>query len=163
MKRAFSSFAAFGAVVLMAIPAQASGAGAVSVTQNVNDGVSTMDVTNPCTNVAGTVTENFNAVFHVTMLTSGVGAGTGWGTFTLAGTFTLVQVNGVTYSGHITIWDGQNFNLQNYTATSTFILHATGSDGSTLSFHDVFHITAQLNPPPAPPTIVVFFDKPTCG
>ncbi|HEY8803340.1 MAG TPA: hypothetical protein VIN00_09705 [Candidatus Dormibacteraeota bacterium] len=160
MRRAVSTFAAIGVVLVMAIPAQASGAGAVSMTQNIHNGTSTFDVTNPCTGVAGTVTENFNAVFHLTVLTSGVGAGTGWGTFTLAGDFTLVQVNGVTYTGHITIWDGQNFNLTNYTATSTFILHGKGSDGTSLSFHEVVHITAQLGPPP---TIVVFFDKPTCG
>ena len=130
MKRAVSSFAAIGAVLLMATTAQASGAGAVSFTQNIHNGTATMDVTNPCTNVAGTVTENFNSVFHVTMLTSGVGAGTGWGTFTLAGTFTLVQVDGVTYSGHITIWDGQNFNLQNLTSTSTLWLPTSRYVGS---------------------------------
>ena len=161
MRRAISSFAALGAVVLMAIPAQASGAGAVSFTQTFHNATQVLlDSPNPCTGVLGTVTLTYNGVFHMTVLTSGVGAGTGWGTFTGAGDFTVAQVNGVNFTGHFMNWDGFNFNLQNFTSTGTFILHGTGSDGSTITFHEVIHITALLT---SPPTVIVQFDKPTCG
>ena len=154
MRRAISSFAALGAVLLMAIPAQADGA--TTFTQNFHNATMTFDIANPCTGVAGTVTETFNAVVHTTFLANG----TGWGTFTMEGMFTLAQVNGVIYTGHVMGWDGFNFNLNNFTATATFSLHATGSDGTTLSFRDVFHITVLAGPPP---TVVVMFDKPSCG
>ena len=161
MRRAISSLAALGAVVLMAIPAQASGAGAVSVTQTFHNATQVLtNSPNPCTGVLGTVTLTYNGVFHMTVLTSGVGAGTGWGTFTGAGDFTVAQVNGVNFTGHFMNWDGFNFNLQNFTSTGTFILHGTGSDGSTITFHEVIHITALLT---SPPTVIVQFDKPTCG
>ncbi|SRR5216684_3913335 len=154
MRRAISSLAALGAVLLMAVPAQA--AGATTFTQNFHDATATFDVVNPCTGVAGTVTETFNAVMHITFLANG----TGWGTMTMEGAFTLAQTNGVIYTGHVQGWDGFSFNLNNFTASATFNLHATGSDGTTLRFHDNFHITVLAGPPP---TVVVMFDKPTCG
>ncbi len=107
-----------------------------------------------------TVTLTYDGAFHVTVLTSGVGMGTGWATFTGTGTFTLAQVDGVTFTGHFTAWDGQNFNLQNFAATAILVIHGTGSDGSSLTFHDVSHITVLAGPPPS---VVVSFDKPTCG
>jgi hypothetical protein len=161
MRRAISSFAALGAVLLMTVPAQANGAGAVSITQTFHN--ATMFVAaspNPCTGVPGDLTLTYNGVAHMTVLTSGVGAGTGWGTFTATGALNVVQVDGVIYTGHFTTWDGFNFNLQNFTGTGTFSLHATGTDGSTLRYHEVMHITALLGPTP---TIIVSFDKPTCG
>ena len=160
MRRAISSFAALGAVVLMAIPAQASGAGATTFTQTFHNASQVLVSPNPCTGVLGTVTLTYNGVFHVTFLTSGVGAGTGWGTFTGTGAFTVAQVNGVTFTGHFMNWDGFNFNLENFTSTSTFILHGTGSDGSTISFHAVAHITALLT---SPPTVVVQFMMESCN
>lgn len=161
MRRAISSFAALGAVLLMAVPAQASGAGAVSMTQTFHNAVQTMaDSPNPCTGVLGDVTLTYNGVMHVTFLTSGVGAGTGWGTFTATGDLSVIQDNGVTYTGQFMTWDGFNFNLENFTSTMTFIVHATGSDGSTVSFHSVAHITALLT---SPPTVVVQFMMGTCS
>lgn len=161
MRRAISSFAALGAVLLMALPAQASGAGAVSFTQNMHNVTSTFDVVNPCTNQSGTVTETYNAVLHVTVLTSGVGAGTGWFTFTISGDITLVQTNGVTYTGHMTGWDGGNMNLQNFTGTDIFIVTANGSDGTHISFHAVAHITVVMTN--SSPTVVVQFAMGTCN
>ncbi len=161
MRRAISSFAALGAVLLMAVPAQASGAGAVSITQTFHNATQVMlNSPNPCTGVLGTVTLTYNGVFHMTVLTSGVGAGTGWGTFTAAGDFTVAQVNGVNFTGHFMNWDGFNMNLQNFTATSTFSLHGTGSDGSTITFHSVAHITVLLT---SPPTVVVQFMMGSCN
>jgi hypothetical protein len=162
MKRLISSFAALGAALLMALPAQASGAGAVSVTQTFHNATQTYVppdpmAVNPCTGALGTLTLTSNGVSHFTFLTSGVGAGTGWGTFTATGALTFAQDDGVTYTGHFTVWDGQNFNLQNFAATSILVIHATGSDGSSLTFRDVFHISVSAS------GITLRFDKPSCG
>ena len=71
----------------LAVPgaaASAAGAGALTFTQPFHDAVQSMPATNPCTGAPGTVTITENGVFHVTVLTSGPGAGTAWAT----GTFT---------------------------------------------------------------------------
>ena len=168
MKRLFASIAASGALLLMAIPAQADGAGAVSFTTTFHNATQVFtppapQAFNPCTGAPGTLTITYNGVFHVNVLTSGVGAGTGWDTFTATGSATFAQTNGVTYTGSFTVWDGASANLQNFAATSILVGHLTGSDGSTLDFHDVMHITVLLPPPPTPPTVVMSFDKLTCG
>jgi hypothetical protein len=162
MKGLISSFTVLGLVLLMAAPAQASGAGAVSLTQTFQNATQTFvppnpNAVNPCTGVTGPLTITYNGVAHVTFLTSGVGAGTGWATFTATGTFTFAGADGVNFSGHFTAWDGQNLNLQNFAATSILVINGTGSDGSSLSFHDVFHISASAT------GITLSFDKPTCG
>ena len=163
MKRLISSFVVVGAVLLMmAGSAQASGAGAVSMTQTFHNATQTFvppdpNAINPCTGVLGTLTITYNGVAHSTFLTSGVGAGTGWATFTATGTFTFVGVDGVTFTGRFTTWDGQNFNLKNFAATSTFVVHGTGSDGSSLTFHDVAHFSVSAS------GSTLSFDKPTCG
>jgi len=112
---------------------------------------------NPCTGVPGTLTITYNGVAHVTFLTSGVGAGTGWATFTATGTFAFAGADGVNFTGRFTAWDGQNFNLQNFAATSILVIHGTGSDGSSLTFHDVAHFSVSAS------GITLSFDKPTCG
>jgi hypothetical protein len=86
-----------------------------------------------------------------------VGAGTGWATFTATGTFTFAGADGVNFTGRFTAWDGQNFNLQNFAATSILRVKGTGSDGSSLTFHDVAHISVSAS------GITLSFDKPTCG
>ena len=156
MRRAISSFAAIGAVVLMALPAHANGAGALTLTQPFHNATMTLtNSPNPCTGVPGDGTLTFNGVVHMTVLTSGVGAGTGWFTFTATGDLNIVQVDGVTFTGHFTMWDGASGNLNNFTGTSTFNIHATGSDGSTVVFHAISHITVLLTSPT--PTVVVQF------
>jgi hypothetical protein len=164
MRKLSALVAAFGALVILAMPASAAGAGAVSMTQTFHNATQTMPVPNPCTGAPGSVDLTYNGVAHVTFLTSGVGASTGWGTFTATGnfTFTPIDPSQPTFAGHFTNWDGFNFNLNNFTSTGTFIIHGTGSDGSVLTFHDVAHITV-LNPLSPTPTVVVNFDKPTCG
>jgi hypothetical protein len=157
VKRLISSIAALGAVLLMAVTAHASGAGAVSVTQTFHNATQSMSSNQPCTGVPGNLTLTFNGVSHFTFLTSGVGAGTGWGTFTATGTFSFVGEDGVTFTGQFTNWDGENLNLKNFAATSTLIVHGTGSDGSSLTFHEVAHISVSAS------GITVSFDKPTCG
>ncbi len=111
----------------------------------------------PCTGVLGTLTLTYNGVAHATFLTSGVGAGTGWFTFTATGRFTFAGADGVNFAGQFTAWDGQSFNLQNFAATGILHVNGTGSDGSSLKFHDVMHISVSAS------GIALSFDKPTCG
>jgi hypothetical protein len=148
------------AATLLASPVQASGAGAVSFTQTFHDATESFPTNGPCTSETGIVTITYNGVAHATVLTSGVGAGTGWFTFTATGTFSFEPLAGgnVTYSGKFTIWDGENINLQNYTATFTQIIHGTGSDGSTINFHEVAHVTVAPSG-----DVTITFDKSTCS
>ena len=163
MRKLLSITACAAAFFALSLPVSASGAGAVSFTQTFHNAVQTMPVPNPCTGAPGTVTLTYNGVAHATFLTSGVGAGTGWGTFTATGDFAFVPADPSqpSFSGKFTTWDGNNENLRNFTTTATFSLRGTGSDGSTLNFHDVAHITI-LNPL-TNPTIVVSFDKFSCN
>src|SRR6266851_3308297 len=75
----------------------------------------------------------------------------------MAGTFNFAGSDGVNFSGRFTTWDGQNFNLQNFAATVILVVHGTGSDGSSLTFHDVAHMSVSAS------GMTLSFDKPTCG
>ncbi len=86
-RRILVLLAALAAIVVLATPASAAGAGAVSVTQTFHNATVTFlppdpNASNPCTGAPGILTLTYNGVSHMTFLTSGVGAGTGWGTFT---------------------------------------------------------------------------------
>jgi hypothetical protein len=159
LSRALAGLAVAGLLLFPASNAFAAGAGAVSITQTFHNAAQSFPSPNPCTGDFGTVTATVNGVAHVTFLTSGVGAGTGWATFTNTGDFVFTPVDPTkpTFTGHFTAWDGQNFNLHNFAATSTFIVHGTGSDGSRLTFHDVAHFSVSAS------GITLSFDKPTCG
>jgi len=172
MKRLFALAVSIVAALVLALPATASGAGAVSFTQTFTPQHPGLNVAappdptavNPCSGAPATVTVMYLGVFHVTVLTSGVGANTGWATFTGTGSFTLVPLDPAqpSFAGKFTAWDGDNVNLTNFTSTSILVANGTGSDGSTLRFHDVAHITI-LNPTSPNPTVVVTFDKLSCG
>jgi hypothetical protein len=162
MKRLVSSFAALGAVLLMALPAQADGAGAVSSTQTFHSATATIDSGNPCSGVPGTLTLVYNGVLHSTLFTSGVRAGTGGARLTVTGTFTLVQIDGVTFTGQLTNSIGDIANLNAIANTQILVINGTGSDGSTLTFHDVAHFTV-VGLDTNSPSLIVEFDKPTCG
>src|SRR5207247_9014944 len=109
MKRLIATVAALGAALVMALPAQASGAGAVSVTQPFHNATQTFvppdpNAVQPCTGVAGTLTIRYNGVAHSTVLTTGVGAGTGWCTFGATGRFSCIGSNVVRFAGDYTTW-----------------------------------------------------------
>jgi hypothetical protein len=159
MKKLLAIVAATGAGLLLAVPASANGAGAVSFTQNFHNVTASFPTPNPCTGVSGMVSVTYNGVFHITTLTSGIGAGTFWATGTQTGTFVFTPDDPTqpTYSGRFTTWFGDNNNLQNGSETSTFSLRGTGSDGSTLLFHDVMHASVSAS------GAVNTFDKPSCG
>lgn len=156
---AMATLATMALLLLTMATASANGAGAVSFTQNFHNVTESSTNVNPCTQVPGTVTLTYNGVFHVTTLTSGQGAGTSWATGTLAGDFTFAPFDASqpTYTGHFATWFGDNNNLNNGTETSTFNLHGTGSDGSTIQFHDVAHLSVSAT------GVTVSFDKASCG
>jgi hypothetical protein len=134
----------------------AAGAGAVTFTQTDHNLVQVIpDNQNPCTGVYGTLTLTMNDVFHVTTLANG----TDWATGTSTGTLTFVPYDSSqpSYTGHFTQWFGQNDNLMNGNGTFTFSVHATGSDGSTLLYHEVAHFSVSAT------GVTVSFDRPTCG
>jgi hypothetical protein len=157
--------AAFGFVVAATVPllsaasAGAADAGAVSVTEHFNNEVLFSDPSvNPCTGAPGTVTGTAkNGVMHITTLANG----TSHGTFTAQGTITFVPDNpaDASASGHFAVWDGFNVNQQNQAGTSTFNAVLSGSDGSRVGVHEVFHISTSAS------GANIEFDKPhmTCG
>jgi hypothetical protein len=156
---ALAVVAAASLALLLTSTALAAGAGAVSVTETFHDATTSFPAVNFCTGGTGTVVFTYNGVAHATFLMSGNVAGTGHMTFTATGdvVFTPDDPASATLTGHVTMWDGENVNLQAYAATATFIGHATGSDGSTLTYHDVAHFSVSAS------GITISFDKPTCG
>lgn len=71
---------------------------------------------------------------------------------------TTLGLDPITYTGHFTTWFGDENNQQNDVEHSTFNLHLTGSDGSTLSAHE--NAQAAMN---ANGTITVSFDHLVCN
>ncbi len=78
------------------------------------------------------------------------------------GTVTFVPDNpaDASASGHFAVWDGENVNLRNGTATSTSNSVLSGSDGSRIGVHEVFHMNVSASGIGG-----ISFDKPvlTCG
>ena len=138
-----------------------AGAGVMQMRCDYHNATDTIVDVIPC--VAGgapaNITLTYNGVFHVSELTTGVGAGTFWATGTQTGTVYAAPLDPSlpTYTGHFTTWFGDNNNLHNGSETSTFSVHATGSDGSSFTFHDVAHMSVSAT------GVAISFDKPTCN
>ena len=131
----------------------------VSVTENVH-GVFTEPEfdTNPCSGAAITSFDAFgNVVFHVTFFPGGDEY---WVTGTETGKVTIVDENGVTYTGHFTAWFGSNWNEKNQNNTFTLTIKLAGSDGSTITVHETQHFAVNANG-----VVTVDFDTVslTCG
>ncbi len=164
------------AIVALAFAVAPAAASTVvlDVTQAFQNMTIARAVVEPCqsTTILALATITINGAFHITVLSDN----TFWTTFTGTGNFTLVpgkftgldltsgtfstfkpNLKLVSYTGHVTIWDGANGNLQNQAFTSTLEGHATGTDGSTLNFHDVMHLSVSAS------GIVLSFDSPTCA
>jgi hypothetical protein len=79
-------------------------------------------------------------------------------TETQTGNFVLVPDDPTqsTYTGHFTSWFGDNDNLHNGTVTVTFNVRGTGSDGSTLSFHETEHVSVSAS------GVIIAFGKLAC-
>ena len=138
------------------------GAGVLHIQCTYHNAVEVVDDVIPCGPYAGapaTITITYNGQMHATQLTAGKGAGTFWVTGTQTGTFSAIPTDTTlpTYSGHTTSWFGDNNNLRNGSETSTFSVHAIGSDGSSFNFHEVAHYSVSAS------GITTTFDKPTCS
>ena len=148
------------AVVALVVAGAATAAGGThtqTFTQNFH-GVQTATDTNPCTGNQIDLTQTTNMVQHVTFFPAGDEI---WGTFTEEAKITGVdQGTGVVYTGHSTAWGNFNVNERNSNDSFTASIHLTGSDGSTISFHEVTHEAWNANGVPT-----VSFDKVslTCG
>ena len=100
--------------------------------------------TDPCAEEGPlyTITTTSNLVMHETIFDDGrVHA-----TFTQTGTFVAVPLEDPSlpsFTGKVTIWGGFNQNGKTVNGTFTFNLHGTGSDGSTISTHQVDHFNAR--------------------
>jgi hypothetical protein len=147
------------AALMMATAAFASGANTVSQTEIIkNQVVDSESSPNPCSGVPGTLTLFAkNAIAHVTVNDNGF-----WATFTATGTatFTPTDPSQLSGSGRFTIWDGENGNLRNATATFTFHVRVLFPDGSIVTSHEVAHMSISANGINS-----ISFDKPrlTCG
>lgn len=139
-----------------------AGAGAMRIQCTFHNVTEPVDDVIPCGPYAGApaaLTLTYNGQFHATELTAGAGAGTFWVTGTQTGMFVAAPLDTSlpTYTGQFTTWFGDNNNLHNGSETSTFTVHATGSDGSSFTFHDVAHVSVSAT------GITNSFDKPTCN
>lgn len=147
--------------VILGLASAASAAGGTH-TQTFTDnfhGSQTVVQVNPCTNNAIDISENTNLVNHVTYFLPPNDEA--WGTFTEEDSFTATdQGTGVVYSGHDTFWGNFNLNRQNSNYTFTATIRATGSDGSTIAYHETGHFTMLPSG-----NVSVSFDKTslTCG
>jgi hypothetical protein len=154
---------AVGVVLLVSLSgaahAGAAGAGAITYTQTFKDTTERFPFGNPCTGAPGTATITFNAVMHVTVLTSGPGAGDIHmiGSETGDGVLTPADPALPTYSGHFTSRFDDNDTLHNGTDTAILTVHATGTDGSTLDFQMVQHVSVSAT------GITTTFDTFRCG
>src|SRR5512135_2381802 len=151
-------------VALLVLPASgalAAGNGAQSFTQTFHNATDTFQQLIPCigpdaAGANGTITITYNGVMHFTVNE----AGDFWGTGTETGTAVAVPDDPSlpTYTGHFTTWFGVSENNRNYVESQTFTVHATGTDGSSITFHETMHLTYNGNG-----ELVVSFDKAMCG
>jgi hypothetical protein len=110
---------------------------------------------NPCSGAAGTLSQTFNAVFHMTVTGNGEHV---TGTVTGSFAFDATDPSQPDYTGRFTSWFGGNLNPKTKEMSGTFSLHhAVGSDGSILHAHEVSHATF------GPHGVTVSFDRLSCG
>jgi hypothetical protein len=89
-----------------------------------------------------TITTTSNLITHETLFDDGrIHA-----TFTQTGTFVAVPLEDPSlpiYTGKFTVWGGFNVNKKTVSGTFTITVHGTGSDGSTLKFHETDHFNVR--------------------
>jgi hypothetical protein len=147
----------------MALPVAADSTHTVTTTTHFH-GVQPFTIGDPCStnpseSFAGTATTNL--VTHETYFLPVTPTSEFWFTATEEDSFTVTDtVTGVVYTGHDTQWFGLNVNQQNSTGSHTFNARGTGSDGSTITYHENAHFTLLPDG-----TMSVTFDKIslTCG
>ena len=112
--------------------------------------------TNPCSgdtfNGGAGIVFTGNLVNHVTYFTQ---SDEMWATFTETGAIAGTDDGtGVTYRGHATVWGNFNMNERNQNSEFTLTIHATGSDGSSISAHETTVFVVNSNG-----DVTVNFDK----
>uniref|UniRef100_A0A831TCT5 Carboxypeptidase regulatory-like domain-containing protein n=1 Tax=Thermorudis peleae TaxID=1382356 RepID=A0A831TCT5_9BACT len=125
--------------LLLTVVANVGAAPAETVTITFKDVTETFADTNPCTGEPGLVTVTYNGVLHITGLPNGTYHVTG----TQTGTFVFEpdDPSQPSVAGRFTIWFGENSNQASFNGTVTFRVNGQGSDGSTLRFNGVAHIS----------------------
>jgi hypothetical protein len=148
-------FAAVCAITSLVFAASASAATHQTVTETDHMRGSWVEPgnVNPCTGDTFDLNVTGNSVNHVTYFVEDGQMTEVWGTFTEAVSFWFTD-QGVTYAGHSTVWGNFNLNERNSNQTFTFSVHATGSDGSTITGHETMHETLNANG-----QVTVSFDK----
>ncbi len=138
-----------------AAAASADGNGAQTSTQTFKNQTDQFVDFVPCRDFQATITITYNGVLHFTVNK----AGDFWATGTMTGTATAVPLDpsNRSFSGKFTTWFGESDNKQNGVDHSTFTVHLTGSDGSTIKFHDTAHLSTSAS------GMTVSFDKPMCS
>ena len=126
--------------------ADAGGQGTITVTQQFrNVPFFTMPVTNPCTGASGILTATAaTEVFHSTSFATGPEF---WVTGTAQGTatFTPLDLNGVSYSGHFATWFGESSNNKNDVQHNTGTFQLSSSNGSRVTVHMTSHLSTNAN------------------
>ena len=140
---------------LLLVYASNAFAAATSFTQTFKNVTETFTDVNPCTGDPGTLTITYNGVVHVTIANNGSFHTTG--TFTGDFVFDTTDPTKPDYTGHFTNWFGDNDNSRSEADTVTFTVHGTGSDGSTIRFHETAHFSVSAS------GVVISFDKMSCG
>jgi hypothetical protein len=116
---------------------------------------------NPCTGAATTGFNAFgNVIEHETFFIEDGQVTEVWATFTETGKVSVTDANGVSFTGHFTVWGNFNLNEKNTNSTFTLTVNLAGSDGSTIVAHEVQHFALNANG-----TVTVNFDRIrlTCG
>jgi hypothetical protein len=154
----------FAAATMAAAPAFAASPNGQTVTetQNVHGVFLEPAATNPCTgntfNGGAGIQFTGNLVNHVTFFTNSDEV---WATFTETGKIVGTDDGtGATYTGHATAWGNFNLNEKNQNSEFTLTIHATGSDGTSITAHETTVFVMNANG-----TVTVNFDKfsLTCG
>lgn len=151
-------FAGLILALTMAAPVAAAGGDHTQSFTDTFHGYQTETNVNPCNGDTVDISETSNVVNHVTYFPASDEV---WGTFTEEDKQSATdEGTGVVYTGHATFWGNINLNRQNANSTFTGTIRATGSDGSTIAFHETEHFTMLPSG-----GISVSFDKVslTCG
>ena len=139
------------ASMLAAAPAAPAAADTITVVQRQTD--ANPGQTNPCTGAPGTIVDDEQDLFHITVRPDGILEVSGHNT--TAVTFVPDDPNGVSYSGRETSNLSATGSGDTFTTTFTTHLRVRGSDGSFVTFREVVHLTVTTA------GATVAFDRPT--
>jgi hypothetical protein len=149
-----------GLLLAFSASAFADGSGATHYSQDFDNVTQTYVppdpmASNPCSGAPGTLTLTYSGFVHVTINK----AQDEWDTGNLHGDFSFAPNDSTqpSYAGHFANWFGDSFNQNNSVSHFTLNLHGTGSDGSTLDFHQNGHVNVDANG-----AITLMFDHATC-